>query len=204
MQDTVAPSPDTPTLLPVLVWPAPALTTPAAVVTQFDAKLQTLVRDMFATMYESQGIGLAANQVGVLQRVLVIDLDPERQRDEDSEWDETLSDWGYIGPVAVINPRITGHDGELTYEEGCLSVPGVQIEVQRKDNITVQAMDARGKPITLRAAGLFAVALQHEMDHLDGKVFVDYLEASLREEVRAQMLQRPANGDAAAATEPQG
>ena len=197
MQDPVESPLSAAAVLPVLVWPEPALTTAAAAVTHFNAQLQEFVRSLFATMYASNGIGLAANQVGVLQRVLVIDLDPDKQRDADSEWNETLNDWGYTGPVAVINPRITGHDGEITYEEGCLSVPGVQIEIQRRDNITVQAVDLHGKPVQLRAAGLYAVALQHEMDHLDGKVFVDYVEASLREEIRQQMLQRPTAGEPA-------
>jgi peptide deformylase len=124
-----------------------------------DERVKELIRDMFDTMYESDGVGLAATQVGVGKRVIVIDVSPA---------DETAV------PVALVNPEIIGREGEMTVcMEGCLSVPGVQGEVARSEGVVVQGLDENGEPVTLRAGGILARCLQHEIDHLDGVLFID-------------------------------
>lgn len=172
---------------PVLIWPEPALTTPAEPVAAFDAQTRALVSDMFETMYAEKGIGLAANQIGVLQQVLVIDLDPSQQAKKDEEVRKELQEWNYTQPLAVINPRLVAGDGQIVWDEGCLSLPGITETIKRKANVTVQAYDVDGQPITIEARGLFAVCLQHEMDHLAGKMFVDYLSKLKRDVIRRKM-----------------
>ena len=131
---------------------------------------------MTETMYNAPGIGLAATQVNVQQRVVVIDLS-EDQNDL----------------LVLINPKITEKDGEQTFNEGCLSVPEYYAEIQRAEHITVNAYDVTGKPFTLQANDLLAVCIQHEIDHLDGKVFVDYLSQVKRERVKKKLLKRKPN-----------
>lgn len=177
-------------VLPLRIWPDPALTSRAAPVTEFNEAVKRLVGDLFATMYDEAGIGLAANQVGVLQRVLVVDLDPKRERDQDPEVDAELRADNFEGPVALINPRIVASSGKIKWEEGCLSVPGISEVVERKAEVTVEALDPDGKPVTVRASGLFAVCLQHEMDHLDGRVFVEYLSQLKRDVIRRKMVRQ--------------
>jgi peptide deformylase len=144
--------------LNILEFPDPRLRTKAAAVSVFDDKLQQLVADMFETMYESNGIGLAATQVNVHQRVFVMDISEERNE-----------------PRALINPRIVEKRGEQVYQEGCLSFPGIYADVSRAGWIRIEAEAADGSALDVEAEGLMAVCIQHEMDHLDGKVFVDYL-----------------------------
>ena len=163
-------------LLPVLVYPDSRLRSIAKPVEQFDDGLKALVNDMTETMYNAPGIGLAATQVNVQQRVVVIDLS-EDQNDL----------------LVLINPKITEKDGEQTFNEGCLSVPEYYAEIQRAEHITVNAYDVTGKPFTLQANDLLAVCIQHEIDHLDGKVFVDYLSQVKRERVKKKLLKRKPN-----------
>jgi peptide deformylase len=144
-------------LLKILQYPDERLHTIAAPVPEVTDEVRTLVRDMAETMYAAPGIGLAATQVNIHLRVIVIDI---------AETHDQL--------LVLINPRITSRSGESDYEEGCLSVPGVFGKVPRAERITVEALDRNGEPFVLDADGLLAVCIQHEMDHLLGKVFVEY------------------------------
>jgi peptide deformylase len=157
-------------LLNILEYPDPRLRTKAQAVTAFDAALQSLIDDMFETMYAAPGIGLAASQVNVHKQLLVLDVSEEKD-----------------APLVLINPKIVASEGSQTYQEGCLSVPGIFADVDRADRITVEALDRHGKPLLLDADGLLAVCIQHEMDHLQGKLFVDYLSALKRELVRKKL-----------------
>ena len=147
----------------ILVYPDPFLVRKAAPVGAVDGRIRTLVRDMFETMYAAEGVGLAAPQVGVGKRVIVIDVSPV---------DET------IAPVAVVNPEIVLRKGSATAVEGCLSVPGIQGEVVRAETVEVRGMDEQGKPLRILADGILSRALQHEIDHLDGILFIDRLSSS--------------------------
>ena len=147
----------------ILVYPDPFLVRKAAPVGAVDDRIRTLVRDMFETMYAAEGVGLAAPQVGVGKRVIVIDVSPV---------DET------IAPVAVVNPEIVLRKGSATAVEGCLSVPGIQGEVVRAETVEVRGMDEQGNPLRIRAARILSRALQHEIDHLDGILFIDRLSSS--------------------------
>lgn len=144
--------------LAILEFPDPRLRTKAAPVTVFDARLKQLVADMLETMYAANGVGLAATQVDVHQQVLVIDMSDERDQ-----------------PLVLVNAEIVGKDGAQVYQEGCLSFPGIYADVTRALKVTVKAQDVDGKAFLYEAEGPLAVAVQHEMDHLAGKVFVDYL-----------------------------
>ena len=157
-------------LLQILEFPDPRLRTRAQPVTQVDAALRTLIDDMFETMYAAPGIGLAATQVNVAKRLLVIDVSEKHDR-----------------PLVLINPDVVAREGVEETEEGCLSVPGVFDKVTRAERITVRALDRDGKPFELEADGLLAVCIQHEIDHLDGKLFVDYLSELKRTRIRKKL-----------------
>jgi len=160
-------------LLPILEFPDDRLRTVAKPVERIDAPLQRLIDDMFETMYEAPGIGLAATQINVHQQLLVLDVSEDKSR-----------------PMVFINPEILSSEGSQTYQEGCLSVPGIFADVKRADKITVKALDRDGKSFELTADGLLAVCIQHEMDHLAGKVFVDYLSPLKRELVRKKLAKQ--------------
>ena len=132
--------------------------TAATPVETVDETLKALIVDMFHTMYEAPGIGLAATQVNVHKQLLILDISEDRSQ-----------------PMVFINPRVVAKDGSQIYQEGCLSLPGIYADVKRYNQITVQALDRDGKEFSLDADGLLAVCIQHEMDHLAGKVFVDHL-----------------------------
>ena len=160
-------------LLPILEFPDPRLRTKAVAVAPSELAepaLQRLFDDMFETMYDAPGIGLAASQVDVPKRFMVIDVTEDKSR-----------------PLVFVNPVIGARQGEQVYQEGCLSVPGIYADVTRSDVITVDALDRHGVPFTLEADGVLAVCIQHEMDHLDGKLFVDYLSPLKREMVRKKL-----------------
>jgi len=165
--------------LPILEYPDPRLRTKAQPVTVFDAALQALVDDMFATMYEAPGIGLAASQVNVHKQLLVLDVSEEKN-----------------APMVLINPKIVASEGSQTYQEGCLSVPGIFADVDRADRITVESLDRHGNVQNFEAEGLLAVCIQHEMDHLIGKLFVDYLSPLKRELVRKKLEKQRRNAAA--------
>jgi peptide deformylase len=159
-------------LLPILVYPDPRLHTVARPVQAVDARIRTLVADMLDTMYEAEGIGLAATQVDVHERVVVIDTSEERNR-----------------PLVLVNPEITwASEDTQVGDEGCLSVPGIYDGVERARAIRVQALDENGQSREIAAEGLLAVCIQHEMDHLRGKVFVEYLSPLKRNRIKSKML----------------
>jgi peptide deformylase len=153
-------------------------------VTRFDAALGTLIDDMFETMYAAPGIGLAATQLDVHQRLIVIDISPERNQ-----------------PLTIINPEILVREGEASTEEGCLSVPGIFDEVKRAAKIRLRAQDRDGTVFERDYEDILAVCIQHEMDHLDGKLFVDYLSDLKRERIRKKLdKERKERGTRATAT----
>ena len=162
-------------LRPILIIPDAKLREKAAPVAAVDAEVRALVDDMFETMYAAPGIGLAAPQVGVLRRVVVLDV--AKRRDEEA----------VPQPIAMINPLVTRASGErATFEEGCLSIPDYYEEVERPAVIAVSYLDRDGRPASLEAEGILAVCIQHEIDHLDGVLFVDHI-SRLK---RARVLRR--------------
>jgi peptide deformylase len=156
--------------LQILEFPDPRLRTRAQPVDQVDDALRKLIDDMFETMYEAPGIGLAATQVNVHKRLLVIDLSQDRSE-----------------PLALINPQIIERAGVEESEEGCLSVPGIYEKVARAERIRVRTLDRNGDTTEIEASGLLAVCIQHEMDHLEGKLFVDYLSELKRTRIRKKL-----------------
>lgn len=157
-------------LLNILHFPDPRLRLKAVPVTSVDDTLRQLVRDMFDTMYAAPGIGLAATQVNVQKRLVVIDVSEDKNE-----------------PRVFINPVVTERRGEEEMDEGCLSVPGFYETVRRAEWIRVSALDADGQPFELETDGLLAVCIQHEIDHLDGKLFVDYLSTLKRDRIRRKL-----------------
>lgn len=156
--------------LNVLHYPDPRLRKPALPVETVDASIRTLVADMLETMYAAPGIGLAATQVNVQKRVVVMDLSEEKNR-----------------PQVFINPTVLERQGESEGEEGCLSVPGFYETVRRAEWVRSSALDLDGEPFEFEARGLLAVCIQHEIDHLDGKLFVDYLSTLKRDRIRKKL-----------------
>ena len=158
-------------LLPILEFPDPRLRTVAKPVTEVDDNIRRLVDDMFATMYDAPGIGLAATQVNVHKRVVVIDVSEDKSQ-----------------PLVFINPEITVLDPETSeYDEGCLSVPGFYETVVRPGHIRVNALDRNGQAFEMEPQGLLAVCIQHELDHLNGKLFVDHISPFKRSRIRAKL-----------------
>ncbi|MBI5827042.1 MAG: peptide deformylase [Deltaproteobacteria bacterium] len=163
-------------LLNILKYPDPFLKTKAAPVQSIDLEVKKLISDMVETMAMARGIGLAATQVGVGKRVVVLNVPVGENDEERRERGKNL--------VVLVNPEIVGSSGSITYDEGCLSVPGVTAEVERFSNVTVKALDRDGAPFEIKAEGLFAIALQHEIDHLDGILFIDRLSRLKRELIK--------------------
>lgn len=157
-------------LLNILHFPDPRLRIRAESITEFDEKLKTLVSDMLETMYEAPGIGLAATQVDTHIRLLVIDITEEKNE-----------------PLVLINPEIFHSEGEEEMDEGCLSVPGYYEAVRRAGKVNVRAQDVNGEEFELDAEGLKAVCIQHEIDHLEGKLFVDYISSLKRDRIRKKL-----------------
>lgn len=161
-------------VLPILKFPDPRLRTIAQPIQQVDAQIRQLAADMLETMYAAPGIGLAASQVDQHIELIVMDLSEDKNQ-----------------PLVFINPRITPLTEQLLpYEEGCLSVPEVYDRVERPAQVRIDALDLDGKPFSIEADGLLAVCIQHEMDHLDGKLFVDYLSPLKRQRIRDKMSKR--------------
>jgi len=158
-------------ILNILHFPDPRLRNQAKPVEQVDESVTKLVDDMLETMYEAPGIGLAATQVNDLRRVIVIDVSEESDQ-----------------PLCLINPEILEMDGEESMDEGCLSVPGVYEKVVRADKVKIKALNKKGEYFKMEAEGLLAVCIQHEMDHLDGKLFIDYLSNLKRQRIRKKLL----------------
>jgi peptide deformylase len=160
-------------LLPILQYPDPRLHTIATPVTAVDDEIRSLIKDMSDTMYAAPGVGLAAPQIDVHKRIIIIDISATHDQLQ-----------------VFINPKIIAGSGVSDCEEGCLSVPGIFEKVSRAERITVRALDARGKTFELEAVGLLAVCIQHETDHLEGKVFVEYLSQLKQQRIRAKLKKR--------------
>lgn len=158
-------------ILTILEFPDPRLRTKAVPVKNFNDRLGRLIDDMFETMYAAPGIGLAATQVDVHLRMLVTDVSPDKD-----------------DPHVLINPEILEKDGVEVSEEGCLSVPGYYEEVERAENVRVRFFNPEGRKVEQDFTGLLSVCVQHEMDHLDGKLFVDYLSEAKRQRIRKRLL----------------
>jgi peptide deformylase len=156
--------------LDILEFPDPRLTTLASVVKSFDEALKKLVEDMTETMYSARGIGLAATQVNIHKRLLVLDVSEDQEQ-----------------PRVYINPQILSQSGEQNHEEGCLSVPGIYVSIKRAENVTVRAQDINGIFFEEQLEGLHAVCVQHEMDHLVGRLFIDYLSPLKRNMLRKKI-----------------
>jgi peptide deformylase len=170
------------TKLAILEYPDPRLRTKAEVVAVVDQTVRRLAEDMLETMYAAKGVGLAASQVDVHKRLLVLDVSDARNQ-----------------PLVLINPEILSAEGRAPGEEGCLSLPGIYDKLERAARIRVRALDKHGEPFEIDADGMLAVCIQHEMDHLEGKLFVDYLSELKRQLIRRRLQkerkQRSAGGD---------
>ena len=163
-------------LLNILHFPDEQLRTIAQPVDTVNDEVRSLIDDMLETMYAAPGVGLAATQVNVHKRIIVIDISEEKDQ-----------------PLCLINPEITERDGLQTYEEGCLSVPGFYEDVERASTITVKAVNKEGKEFQLSTDGLLAVCIQHEIDHLQGKLFVDYISEMKRSRIRKKLIKLQRN-----------
>ena len=160
-------------ILNILVYPDSRLRTVAKPVKNVDESIKNLVSDMLETMYDANGIGLAATQVDVHQQVIVMDISDTRDQ-----------------PLVLINPKIVNRNGEQVYDEGCLSVPEYYAPVKRAEEIKLTALDLQGEIFEMEAEGLLAICIQHEMDHLLGKVFVDYLSRLKQDRVRKKIIKQ--------------
>lgn len=159
-------------ILEILHHPDPRLRLKTKPVTVFDDALQALIKDLFETMYDAPGVGLAANQVGIDKRLAVMDCADDKSKPQ---------------PFVLINPEIIETAAKEEMEEGCLSVPGIFDRVQRFTRLKVRALDSDGKPFEMEAEGLMAQAIQHEIDHLDGKLYIDYLSSLKRERIKKKL-----------------
>lgn len=165
-------------LLKILHYPDERLRTVAKPVAVVDERIRKIVADMAQTMYDAPGVGLAATQVNIHERIIIVDVSEERQ-----------------APLVLINPEIIESSQEFkVFQEGCLSVPGIFDDVQRPDRIRVRALNEHGEQFELDADGLLSVCIQHEMDHLDGKVFVDYLSRLKQGRIKTKMIKAKENG----------
>lgn len=167
--------------LDILTFPDPRLRNKARPVVRVDAQVQRIVDDMLETMYAAPGIGLAAIQVNIPLRIVVIDVSESNDK-----------------PLCLINPELLEHSGEAEMDEGCLSVPGFYESVTRAARIKVRALDRQGQPMEIDTDGLLAVCIQHEIDHLDGKLFVDYVSALKRQRIRRKLEKEQRHGQSPA------
>ncbi|MBA55151.1 MAG: peptide deformylase [Pseudomonadales bacterium] len=158
-------------ILDILEFPDPRLRTKAKPVTKVDDKIRKLTDDMLETMYQAPGIGLAATQVNVHQRIVVIDVSEEKDQ-----------------PLVLINPEFEVISGEQDFDEGCLSVPGYYETVTRAEKIRLKALNRDGEPFEMECDGILSVCVQHELDHLDGKLFVDHISKLKRERIRKKLI----------------
>lgn len=163
---------------PILTYPDKRLREPGAEVEHFDDALRALIEDMAETMYAAPGVGLAAPQIGVSKRLFIVDVATDEEEPSDLR--------------VFINPEIIAAEGETTFNEGCLSFPGLREDIDRAERVTVRALDEHGKPFELEADGLLAIAIQHENDHLDGKLMIDHLSVLRRRLVHRAMTKRAA------------
>ncbi len=163
-------------ILNILHFPDERLRTKAKPVAEVTNKHRTLISDMLETMYDAPGIGLAATQVNVHERILVIDISDEKDQ-----------------PIVLINPEILEKEGDQEFDEGCLSVPGIYETLHRAEKVRVKAVNDKGENFEMRAEGLLAVCIQHEIDHLEGKLFVDYLSQMKKQRIRKKLEKQQKN-----------
>jgi len=163
-------------ILNILHFPDERLRTKAKPVAEVTNKHRTLISDMLETMYDAPGIGLAATQVNVHERILVIDISEEKDQ-----------------PIVLINPEILEKEGDQEFDEGCLSVPGIYETLHRAEKVRVKALNDKGENFEMRAEGLLAVCIQHEIDHLEGKLFVDYLSQLKKQRIRKKLEKQQKN-----------
>lgn len=171
-------------LLEILHFPDPRLRKKAIPVDKVDDQIRQTVKDMLETMYAAPGIGLAATQVNIQLQIIVLDISEDKS-----------------SPMCFINPKIISANGDVEMQEGCLSVPGIFENVERAEQVSVEALDENGAQISYQADGLLAVCIQHEIDHLDGKLFVDYLSPLKRQRIKKKLLKyskqdKPTDADA--------
>lgn len=174
--------------LEILTYPNPILREVSQKVTKFDAEIKKLAQDMLETMYDANGIGLAAPQVGKLYRMLVIDTrprDPENSRYEND--DQTELERKIKQPLILINPEIINGTGKTTFDEGCLSVPSFFETVERFETVEVKAFDVDGNEFRFKTDGLLAICIQHEMDHLEGTLFIDHISFTKSNKIKNQI-----------------
>ncbi len=183
----------------IVLWPDPVLTKPADPVRpeELGAGFDALIEDMIESMYAADGLGLAAPQIGISKQIFVVDvpLGPADGEDDGGE-DEGGGETRRTGPLVFVNPRLLDLEGETTFEEGCLSLPGLTVETRRATRLRVEALDARGETFERQVEGLFAIALQHEQDHLEGRLLVDRLSSLKRKFFRKKMLRLKEEEDA--------
>lgn len=170
--------------LEILTYPDPRLALKSEPVDVVDDEIRKLIDDMLETMYAAEGVGLAAPQIGVLKRIIVVDCAP--RYDDDGE------DTGARAPHAIINPVVSAKEGKVVWEEGCLSVPDYTDEVERAANVTVTGLDRDGNPLSIDATDLLGVCLQHEIDHLEGVLFVDRLSRLKQTMVKKKLKKKAA------------
>jgi len=163
----------------IVIWPDPVLTTRSEPVEAVTDDMQALFDDMAETMYAADGLGLAAPQIGLGKRIFVVDTSSRQKEGEEAPEGPGL--------LFFVNPEIVVAEGSTLFEEGCLSLPGITVEIERHTHVVMRALDRHGKPFEVDAEGLFAIALQHELDHLDGRLLVDRLSALKRELTRKKM-----------------
>ncbi|MGF1511194.1 MAG: peptide deformylase [Myxococcota bacterium] len=173
----------------IITFPDPRLALKAKPVEVVDDSIRQLIDDMFETMYDAEGVGLAAPQVGVLKRVIVVDCGSRNKEEARTGPLEPVE------PIAVVNPKVEAQDGRVTWEEGCLSVPGYYDDVERAAKVVVSGLDRDGAPLRVEAANLLGVCLQHEIDHLEGTLFLDHL-SRLKQSVVKKRLRKQAQEEA--------
>jgi peptide deformylase len=174
--------------LKILTFPDPRLKEVSVAIEKFGPEMELLANDMLETMYDAHGIGLAAPQVGQLKRFLVVDTRPQDDEGRRYKYDEmTELEQSIQQPLFIANPRIVKGEGKQTFDEGCLSVPGFYETVERYNYIELEAEDVNGKTFTIKTDGLLAVCLQHEMDHLDGKLFIDRISFVKSNKIKGQI-----------------
>lgn len=163
-------------LRPILKFPDPRLREVSQPVTDFGPELKTLADDMLETMYDARGIGLAAPQIGELIRMIVIDTRPRDEEGRRYNYDEmTELETAVQQPLILINPEVVSGEGQTTFDEGCLSIPGYYETVERFQKVVMKAYDVNGKEFTVESDGLLGICMQHELDHLEGTLFIDHL-----------------------------
>lgn len=172
----------------ILTYPDARLREVSEPVTEFNAELETLTKDMIETMYDARGIGLAAPQVGVLQRVVVIDTRPRDEKGRRYNYDEmTELEKKVQQPLVLINPEVVSGEGNTTFDEGCLSVPGYYETVERYERVVMKAFDIHGKEFRVESDGLLGICMQHELDHLEGKLFIDRISFMRGKKIKDQI-----------------